>query len=204
MRATVRWRVLGEQPDHLAEQRAIAADAGEHFVRQIRSETREAERREQRRQLFRRERCLAAGMDNYIASVSASRNLCRLIEKAAGAAPVRAAAAVADGSAGRSARARRRRSRAARRDDSALRRGRARTITRIRSAVDVRDSDALRRAARALKGAAANFEAADVVQAARRLEEMGQSGQFEGEAAALRSLTIEMDRLMARLTALAT
>jgi hypothetical protein len=33
---------------------------------------------------------------------------------------------------------------------------------------------------------------------------MGQSGQFDEHAAAWRMLTMEMDRLMARLTALST
>jgi hypothetical protein len=33
---------------------------------------------------------------------------------------------------------------------------------------------------------------------------MGQAGTFDGDAAAWRTLSVEMDRLMARLTALAT
>ncbi len=151
-----------------------------------------------------RERCLAAGMDDYITKPFDSRNLCRLIEKAAGAAPSEppppSATDLPDEVLARVG------------GDRALlgemirlfAEDAPRTISRIRSAIDARDSAALRRAAHALRGAAANFEAADVVQAARRLEEIGQSGQFEGDAAALRALTIEMDRLMARLTALAT
>jgi HPt (histidine-containing phosphotransfer) domain-containing protein len=78
------------------------------------------------------------------------------------------------------------------------------TVNRIREAIETRDGDALRRAAHTLKGAAGNFEAADVVRAARTLEEMGQSGRFDDHATAWRTLTIEMDRLMARLTTLAT
>ena len=78
------------------------------------------------------------------------------------------------------------------------------TVNRIRDAIETRDGEALRCAAHALKGAASNFEAADVVGVARTLEEMGKSGRFDHHAAAWRTLTIEMDRLMARLTTLAT
>ncbi len=151
-----------------------------------------------------RERCLAAGMDDYITKPFDSRNLCRLIEKAAGAAPSEppqpSPTDLPDEVLARVGGDRALLGEMIRlfADDA------PRTITRIRSAVDARDSAALRRAAHALRGAAANFEAADVVQAARRLEEIGQSGLFEDEAAALRALTIAMDRLMARLTALAT
>jgi len=79
-----------------------------------------------------------------------------------------------------------------------------RTLDRIRASIDARDADALRRAAHALKGAAANFEATDVVRAARALEEIGQSGRIDDAASPWRTLTTEMDRLMARLTSLAT
>jgi CheY-like chemotaxis protein len=115
-----------------------------------------------------RERCLAAGMDDYITKPFDSRTLCHLIEAAAGAvapepsaqpAPADLPEAVLDRVGG----------------DRALLGEMIRlfaedapqTADRIRAAIDARDSDALRRAAHALKGAAANFDAAGVVQAAR-------------------------------------
>jgi two-component system, sensor histidine kinase and response regulator len=151
-----------------------------------------------------RERCIEAGMDDYITKPFDSRNLCRILENAAGATKAAAATAAADDV-----------------PDEVLARvggDRAlltemirlfaedapRSLDRVHAAIDARDAEALRRAAHALKGAAANFEATDVVHAARALEEIGQSGRMDEAAAAWRTLTAEMDRLMARLTALAT
>src|SRR5439155_16748881 len=66
------------------------------------------------------------------------------------------------------------------------------TVTRIRAAIDSRDGAALRRAAHTLKGAAANFEATDLMRAARALEEIGQSGCFDEHVGPWRALTVEM------------
>jgi signal transduction histidine kinase/DNA-binding response OmpR family regulator/HPt (histidine-containing phosphotransfer) domain-containing protein len=151
-----------------------------------------------------RERCLEAGMDDYITKPFDSRNLCRVLEEAAGSTvSTQQASPSADIP-----------------DEVLARVGGDRAllgemirlfaddapqnIKRIRDAIEARDGEALRRAAHTLKGAAGNFEAADVVRAARTFEEMGQSGQFDEHAAAWRMLTMEMDRLMARLTALST
>jgi HPt (histidine-containing phosphotransfer) domain-containing protein len=57
------------------------------------------------------------------------------------------------------------------------------------------DSDGLRRAAHALKGAAANFEAESVVDASRMLEELGRAGTVEGAADFFRTLRRETDSL---------
>jgi CheY-like chemotaxis protein/HPt (histidine-containing phosphotransfer) domain-containing protein len=151
-----------------------------------------------------RERCLEAGMDEYITKPFDSRNLCRVLEEAAGnttsahqASPSRDLPDEVLARVG---------------GDRALLAEMVRlfaddapqTVSRIRDAIETRDAEALRCAAHALKGAAGNFEAADVVGVARTLEEMGKSGRFADHAAAWRTLTIEMDRLMARLTTFAT
>jgi len=55
-----------------------------------------------------------------------------------------------------------------------------RHLAAIRQTLDARDGEGLERAAHTLKGAAANFEAESVVAAARTLEEMGRTAQFTG------------------------
>src|SRR5207253_7872959 len=59
-----------------------------------------------------------------------------------------------------------------------------RHLERIRVALDSLDGESLRRAAHGLKGAAANFDADAVVSAARTLEEMGRTVEFDGHEAA--------------------
>jgi HPt (histidine-containing phosphotransfer) domain-containing protein len=71
-----------------------------------------------------------------------------------------------------------------------------RHLSKIREALSARDGEALRRAAHGLKGAAANFDAEGVVSAARSLEEIGRTGDFEGEDAAWRALEVETDQLI--------
>ena len=75
-------------------------------------------------------------------------------------------------------------------------------LERIRRALDASDGEALRRAAHALKGAAANFDAEGVVAAARALEEMGRAAQFGDRDAAWHALAIESDRLISFLRTL--
>jgi HPt (histidine-containing phosphotransfer) domain-containing protein len=69
----------------------------------------------------------------------------------------------------------------------------------IRAALDARDGEALGRAAHGLKGAAANFDAQGVVTAARMLEEIGRTAQFEESDAAWLTLTLETERLIGML-----
>jgi HPt (histidine-containing phosphotransfer) domain-containing protein len=69
-------------------------------------------------------------------------------------------------------------------------------LKKIRKAIDARDGESLRRAAHGLKGAAANFDAEGVVSAARSLEEIGRTGDFEGEDAAWQALEVETDQLI--------
>ena len=72
-------------------------------------------------------------------------------------------------------------------------------LEKIRAALDGRDAEALRRAAHAFKGAAANFEATAVVRAARRLEEIGADNSFTDHESIWESLTAETAELIATL-----
>src|ERR1019366_4719707 len=64
-----------------------------------------------------------------------------------------------------------------------------RHLEQISAAIEARDGESLRRAAHGLKGAAANFDADGVVNAARELEDIGRSGKFGEHEAAWRALT---------------
>ena len=147
-----------------------------------------------------RERCLAAGMDDYLTKPLDPRTLCALVEQMAGGTPAaagrsRADDPIADASAG----ARRRRSPAARRNQPAVRRRCAAASRTIRRALDARDGEALRRAAHGLKGAAANFDADGVVAAARALEEAGRADEFATSDALWRAIKNETDTLVDKL-----
>ena len=71
--------------------------------------------------------------------------------------------------------------------------------TQIRAALDGRDADSLRRAAHGFKGAAANFGATALVNAARALEEIGHRGEFAGQEQVWNTLISETERLTATL-----
>jgi two-component system, sensor histidine kinase and response regulator len=73
----------------------------------------------------------------------------------------------------------------------------------IKTALDARDPESLRRAAHALKGAAANFDADQVVETARLLEEMGRTGDLTGHESAWGDVTRHLDGLLSTLRAFA-
>jgi signal transduction histidine kinase/DNA-binding response OmpR family regulator len=146
-----------------------------------------------------RERCLAAGMDEYLTKPLDSRQLCLTVESlAAGAAAppaVPAAPAVSDRVLARVGGDRELLAEISRLfvDDA------PRHLDRIRRALEMRDGEGLRRAAHGLKGAAANFDATGVVEAARALEEIGRTAQFDDQEAAWLALAFETERLIASL-----
>jgi two-component system sensor histidine kinase/response regulator len=147
-----------------------------------------------------RERCLAAGMDEYLTKPLDPRQMCALVEKMAGAPdvasePASEPPAIPDEVLARVGGDRELLAEISRLfvDDA------PRHLSKIREALDGRDGEALRRAAHGLKGAAANFDADGVVSAARTLEEMGRTGEFDTADAVWKTLTAESDRLISML-----
>jgi CheY-like chemotaxis protein/HPt (histidine-containing phosphotransfer) domain-containing protein len=147
-----------------------------------------------------RERCLQAGMDDYITKPLNSKLLCAAVENAAdghAAAPVAdvsdtpgygALLARLDGDAQLLA------------DISRLFLDDApEHLRRIRAAIDAGDAEGLRHAAHALKGAAASFDAAEVVASARALEEAGRAADLSGVESTWRLLEPAMHDFLATL-----
>src|SRR5262249_26661945 len=130
-----------------------------------------------------RERCLAAGMDEYLTKPLNSKQLCSMVELMAGGGAATRASHEPDDAAD-----------AAFPAEVLARVGGDRQllaeisrlfvddapehVQRIVEAFDAKEGEALRRAAHALKGAAANFDAEGVVEAARALEVMGRDNNF--------------------------
>ena len=147
-----------------------------------------------------RERCLDAGMDEYLTKPLDPRHLCVLVEQMA-----RGDARAGDGpdeppAIPMEVLARVGGDRQLLAEISRLFVDDApRHLTRIREALDARDGESLRRAAHGFKGAAANFDAEGVVRAARVLEDIGRTGEFDAHHAAWRELIAETDRLISTL-----
>jgi len=153
-----------------------------------------------------RERYLEAGMDGYVTKpidgVELARIISQLVPAAAVQGPVPAAAVQVAPVAGRAA-FDERFTRARLGDNAQLFAKLVRLflgdsparMQAMRRAINTGDGEALREAAHALKGAAANFAAAPVVEAARRLEFQGTNGDLHESVATYAVLTREMPRL---------
>jgi two-component system sensor histidine kinase/response regulator len=155
------------------------------------------------------ERCLAAGMDAYLAKPLQPRELASVIASALGPAPP-GPAAPAEAASGPPATAGvvdlPRLLERVGGDRKALaelvrifRADSPKQVARIREAIGEKNAGALRAAAHALKGAVSNFAAAAATEAALRLQKMGESGHLAGAGAALERLEGEIETLLASL-----
>jgi two-component system, sensor histidine kinase and response regulator len=150
------------------------------------------------------ERCLAAGMDDYLTKPLDSPQLYAMVERMADPTPdaqeqKRAAPAISEQVLARVG------------GDHELLAEISRLfvedapvhLQRIRAAIDARDAGALRSAAHALKGAAGLFDANQVVEHAHILEEMGRSAALDGVEAVWRDFAVHLDHLLNTLRVLA-
>jgi|SRR5262249_44320771 len=74
-------------------------------------------------------------------------------------------------------------------------------LSEIDRAVLRHDAEALRRAAHTMKGAVANFGARQIVEQAKAIETIGQSGELEPAESAVRSLHALMEHFVPELQA---
>jgi PAS domain S-box-containing protein len=148
-----------------------------------------------------RERCLASGMDHYIAKPVRSRELLAVIEQVI-AGPARPAPETGgqDGAAGvldwAAALDRLQGDRALLGELVGVFRDECpKLLTQVREAVATSDAARLKLASHTLKGALSNFAARDAVEAAKRLEQMGKQADLAGADEALAALESELERL---------
>jgi CheY-like chemotaxis protein len=161
------------------------------------------------------ERCLAAGMDAYLAKplepAELSAAIAAVTSRGPGrpvTGPVPAAATPAPTTAGVIDEARvLERVGGDRRALASLARvflaDAPKRLTSIRHAVESRDPPALREAAHALKGAVSNFAAASATEAAQRLQKMGETGDLTAARSAYALLEDEIARLRQALRVIA-
>jgi len=149
-----------------------------------------------------RERCLAAGMDAYIAKPIEAETLYAILDDVAGGA--RAAPAKKGTRERFDAGALLARLRGDRKLLSQLvgifLADAPKKLATIRDAIRKEDSEALRQAAHALKGAIANFGESAAVAAAFKLETIGRQGALAGAAQAARVLEGDLERLKRTLS----
>jgi HPt (histidine-containing phosphotransfer) domain-containing protein len=163
-----------------------------------------------------RERCLAAGMDDYLSKPIRPADLVEAVERmaahgepnaavAAGSRRPASPAAVAEGVSAATGAVVFDRDRALERLDGdrrllrelivIFRADRPRLMDGIRKAASAADGEALRRAAHALKGSLGTLDAPLAFRAAERLEHAARAGDLSGAAGLVGDLTTELARL---------
>ena len=152
-----------------------------------------------------RERCLASGMDHYIAKPVRARELLAVIEQVIAGGPRASAQSstsaggmepVADVLDWAAALDRLQGDRELLEELVDVFRDECpKLLTQVRDAVAASDAGKLKLAAHTLKGALSNFAARDAVEAARLLEQMGKEGDLAGTDEALAALERELGRL---------
>ena len=152
-----------------------------------------------------RERCLEAGMDGYISKPIQQTDLLRIVEKSVPPTVAVEGADQPDEAVIDKARVLDRLGG----DDELLRDVVAlfieecpNQLANVSKAVELGDSGALERDAHTLKGSLSIFGAAQAVDAANRLEEMGRDGNLADASEVFVNLSAEVERLMADLSAL--
>jgi PAS domain S-box-containing protein len=156
-----------------------------------------------------RERCLAAGMDGYVAKPIDPGALARAVEAVrpagAGGAPDPARVPEAEAVVHRSAVLQAVGGKAGRLPKlvEVFRGESGQLLAELRAALCANDAARLRRAAHSLKGAVAVFGFAPAIEAAQRLEAIGQSGNMADAARALAAAEGEVKRLQPALARLA-
>jgi HPt (histidine-containing phosphotransfer) domain-containing protein len=156
-----------------------------------------------------RERCLAAGMDDYVSKPIQRGELIRVLDWAAGVAPAGPAAVSAPTPPPRGLPPALDRAAAVERlggdeelfaEVAAVFSGDApKMMEEIRRAVVSKDAPSLQRAAHGLKGAAGYVGGKPAADAAAALEKLGASGELVAAPTALDALAREVDRLTAAL-----
>jgi PAS domain S-box-containing protein len=145
-----------------------------------------------------REQCLRAGMDRYLAKPVEGRRLRQAVEELAGGGRAHSPAAAPFDLT--SLRERTGGDDALLRELAALFRGESgRLLAQARAALEAGSGEELLRAAHTLKGAATNFQAVEVVRAARRLEALGRTGNLVQASVACGELEEALERFLASL-----
>jgi PAS domain S-box-containing protein len=147
-----------------------------------------------------KERCIASGMDDYISKPIKARELLQMLDRPAttyalgqssGAPGLASLISGFDGD-----------TQLVQEMAALFLQDYATRLADVTEGVIQRDANKLQRAAHALGGSAANFQALGVVDAAQRLELMGRSNEFSGADEVLAVLEREIERLRVLLTAL--
>ncbi len=143
-----------------------------------------------------RERCLAAGMDGYLAKPISPAELIELLERSAPVAPEPSPPPARPPAAGAGESDLERRGLAAMFVADALR-----LSTEMRAAITRRDAGELRRAAHQLVGSAGYFAAQRIFDLAQRLEALGKAGDLSGADQLCEELAAEVARFERTLAA---